>query len=40
MAITNAQQAKQIMNEGGPMKKIKGEVESLSITSTFPKNLT
>ena len=30
MAITNAQQAKQIMNEGGPMKKIKGQDHMLA----------
>ena len=30
MAITNAQQAKQIMNEGRPMKKIKGQDHMLA----------
>ena len=30
MAITNAQQAKQIMNEGGPMRKIKGQDHMLA----------
>ena len=30
MAITNAQQAKQLMNEGGPMRKIKGQDHMLA----------
>ena len=30
MAITNAQQDKQIMNEGRPMKKIKGQDHMLA----------
>ena len=30
MAITNAQQAKQVMNEGKPMKKIKGQDHMLA----------
>ena len=30
MAITNAQQAKQIMNEGGPMRQIKGQDHMLA----------
>ena len=30
MAITNAQQARQLYNEGGPMRKIKGQDHMLA----------
>ena len=39
MAITNAQQAKQIMNEGGPMRKIKGQDHMLAYITPSEKDI-
>jgi hypothetical protein len=39
MAITNAQQAKQIMNEGRPMKKIKGQDHMLAYITPSEKDI-
>ena len=39
MAITNAQQAKQIMNEGEPMRKIKGQNHMLAYITPSEKDI-
>ena len=39
MAITNAQQYKQLMNEGGPMRKIKGQDHMLAYITPSEKDM-